>query len=128
MNRFAPYATVVLRLAVGAVFLQHGVGKLQNGIAGVAGFLHGVGIPFATPTAVYLTTVETLGAACVLLGILTRPWAALMAVDMAVAILAVQVPGGRNFELETLLLAGALALVALGDGPLAVGIRFKKTP
>jgi len=33
-------------------------------------------------------------------------------------------PGG-NFELEALLFAGALTLVALGDGPLSVAVKLK---
>ena len=31
-----------------------------------------------------------------------------------------------SFELEGLLLAGALTLMALGDGPLSLAVRFKK--
>lgn len=127
MNRYAPYATFVLRLAVGGVFLHHGLQKLHAGITGVAGFLHGAGIPFSAPVAGYLIAVETIGAVCVMLGILTRPVAALMVVNMVVAILAVVLPSGRTPELEGLLLAGALALVALGDGPLSIGIYFKKS-
>ena len=126
MNRLAPYAAVVMRLAVGGVFLRHGVGKLHNGLAATADFLHTVGLPFPQFWAVILIGVETLGAACVLLGIFTRFWAALMSVVMVVAILAVRIPQGRNFELESLLLAGALSLIALGDGPVSVGIQFKK--
>jgi len=75
---------------------------------------------------VYLIVVETIGAGCVLLGILTRAFAALMAVNMAVAIFAVKIGHGGNFELEALLLAGAVTLVALGDGPLSIAVRFKK--
>ena len=127
MNRFAPYAAFVMRLAIGGVFLRHGLQKYHTGLTGVAGFLHSAGVPFAVPAAVYLIAVETVGAVCVLLGILTRPVAILMAVNMAVAIIAVVLPSGRTPELEGLLLAGALALVALGDGPLSVGIYFKKT-
>ena len=86
--------------------------------------VHGIGFPFAVFFAGVLTVVETVGAVCVLAGILTRIWAALMAFNMAVAILAVVLP--KPPELEGLLLAGSLALVALGDGPLSIGIYFKK--
>jgi uncharacterized membrane protein YphA (DoxX/SURF4 family) len=51
-----------------------------------------------------------------------------MAVVMIVAIVAVKLPGGQNFELEALLLAGAVTLIALGDGPLSVAVRFKQNP
>ena len=126
LNRFAPYVAPILRLAVGGVFLNHGIAKLQRGVPGVAAFLHDVGFPFAPVWAVILIAVETVGAACVIAGILTRVWAACMAVEMVVAILAVVAPQGRSFELEALLFASALALVALGDGPLSIAVRFKK--
>jgi uncharacterized membrane protein YphA (DoxX/SURF4 family) len=126
MNRLAPYAAFFMRLAVGGVFLRHGVTKFQNGIPAVAGFLHGIGVPFATVFAVVITAVETVGAVCVLLGIFTRLWAACMAFEMVVAIVAAQLPQGRNFELEGLLFAGAITLVALGDGPLSVAIGLKR--
>jgi hypothetical protein len=38
----------------------------------------------------------------------------------------VKVAGGLDFELEALLLAGSLSLVALGDGPLALGMKLKR--
>ena len=126
MNRLSPYAAFIMRLAVGGVFLNHGIAKYQNGVAATAGFLSGLGIPFATIFAVILITIETVGAACVLLGILTRFWAIAMAVVMTVAIFAARLPAGRSFELEGLLLAGAVTLVALGDGPLSLAVRFKR--
>jgi uncharacterized membrane protein YphA (DoxX/SURF4 family) len=115
-----------MRLAVGAVFLRHGITKFHSGVPAVAGFLHGVGVPFSSVGAVIIIAVETVGAACVLLGIFTRFWAACMAVEMVVAILAAKLPQRGNIELEGLLLAGAITLVALGDGPLSVAIGLKR--
>jgi putative oxidoreductase len=126
MNRLAPYAAFFMRLAVGLVFLQHGLAKFHNGVPAVAGFLHGAGFPFATVFAVALIVIETVGAACVMLGIFTRAWAACMAIEMVVAIFAVRLPRGGNIELEALLFAGAVTLVALGDGPLSLAIGFKR--
>jgi len=37
-------------------------------------------------------------------------------------------PSGHWPELEGMLCAGALALVALGDGPLSLAVRFKRVP
>ena len=126
MNALAPYAAFFMRLAVGGVFLNHGITKYQTGVAGVAGFLHSLGLPFGSIFAVYLIAVETVGAVCVMLGIFTRAWAAAMAVNMVMAITLALLPHGRNFELEALLLAGSVTLVALGDGPLSLAVRFKK--
>ena len=124
-TRFSPYAAVVLRLAVGSVFLHHGWWKLHN-FAMVTDMVHGIGFPFATVFAAIVTTVETLGAVCVMLGVLTRVWALLMALEMVVAILTVLLPHGQAPEVQVLLLAGALALLTLGDGPLSIGRALKK--
>jgi len=128
VNALTPYAAFFMRLAVGGVFLLHGIAKFERGIGATAHMLAGMGFPFATIFAVILMTIETVGAICILLGILTRAWAAVMAIEMAVAIVAVKLPGHQNFELEALLLAGAVTLVALGDGPLSVAVRFKRSP
>lgn len=126
MNRLTPYAAFIMRLAVGGVFLHHGIVKFHTGVAGVADYFHSVGLPFATISAIVVIAVETVGAVCVILGIFTRFWALAMAIEMAVASFIVIWPQGRVPELELLLLAGAVTLVALGDGPLSVGIRFKR--
>ncbi|MGH7569909.1 MAG: DoxX family protein [Gemmatimonadales bacterium] len=126
MNSLTPYAAFFMRLAVGGVFLNHGIDKFQRGVAGVAGYLSSLGLPFATILAVLLIAIETVGAVCVLLGIFTRLWAMAMAVVMMGAILVAKLPRGGSFELEALLLAGAVTLVALGDGPLSIAVRFKK--
>src|SRR3989442_10905395 len=96
MNPLTPYAAFFMRLAVGGVFFRHGWVKFHNGIPAVAGFLHGIGFPFATFWAVLLIAIETIGAVCVLLGVFTRVWAALMAVEMVVAIAAVKGPSGGD--------------------------------
>ncbi len=126
MNSLSPYAAFIMLLSVGGVFLNHGIAKYHMGVSGVAGFLHSLGVPFSSLFAVYLIIVETVGAACVILGIFTRAWAAAMAVNMFVAILLAILPHGCKFELEGLLLAGSVTLVALGDGPLSLAVRFKK--
>jgi len=125
MNALTPYAAFFMRLAVGGVFLLHGVSKFQRGIPATAAFLHDIGFPFAIVFAVILIAVETIGAVCVLLGLFTRIWAVCMAIEMVVAILAVQLPRGGNFELEGLLFAGAITLFALGDGPLSVAVKLR---
>ncbi|HET7789249.1 MAG TPA: DoxX family protein [Gemmatimonadales bacterium] len=126
MNSLTPYAAFILRIAVGGIFLHHGIMKDGMGLSGVAGFFHGVGLPFATVGAAAVLVVENLGAACVILGIFTRAWALAMAIEMAVASFMVLWPQGHMPELELMLLAGSLTLIALGDGPLSIGIRFKK--
>src|SRR5438105_14047984 len=93
MNQLTPYAAFFMRLAVGGVFLHHGLMKFHTGIAGVAGVLHNVGVPFATIGAVILIVVETIGAVCVLLGLFTRAWAAGMVIAIVVRLRVALLPG-----------------------------------
>jgi putative oxidoreductase len=128
VNALTPYAAFFMRLAVGGVFLMHGIAKFKHGVHAVSQMFAGFGLPFATIFAALAIAIETIGAACVLLGIWTRAWAVAMAAEMVVAILVVKLRLGGNFELEALLLAGAVTLVALGDGPLSIAVRFKRSP
>jgi uncharacterized membrane protein YphA (DoxX/SURF4 family) len=118
MNALAPYAAFFMRLAVGGVFLSRGLDRIQSGIPSLS---------LGTLLLLLVIAIETVGAVCVLLGMWTRLWATAMAVFMTVTILATKLPHHANFALEALLLAGAVTLMALGDGPLSIGIRFKKT-
>lgn len=127
MNRFTPYAAVVLRVAVGLVFLHHGLMKVHTGVAGVAGFFHGAGIPFAAIFAGVVIAFETAGAVLLVLGVIPRIVAAGYVVEMTVAILVILIPGHQSFELEALLLAGSLSLVASGGGPLSLQGLMKKS-
>ncbi len=118
MNSLAPYAAFFMRLAVGGVFLSRGFDRIQGGIPNLS---------LGSLLVLLVIAIETVGAVCVLLGMWTRMWATAMAVFMAVTIVASKLPHHANVELEALLLAGAVTLMALGDGPLSIGIRFKKT-
>src|SRR5207244_6156836 len=67
MNALTPYAAFFMRLAVGGVFLVHGVSKFHRGIPVTTAFLHDIVFPFAVVFAIILIAVETIGAACVVL-------------------------------------------------------------
>src|SRR5436309_14485884 len=103
-----------MRLAVGGVFLIHGLDRIHGGIPRFSVGALAVKV---------VILVETVGAVCVLLGLWTRLWATAMAVLLAVKTLADKLPHRASFELEPLLPAGAVSLMALGDGPLSLGIR-----
>ncbi|HXG96725.1 MAG TPA: DoxX family protein [Gemmatimonadales bacterium] len=118
MNAFAPYAAFFMRLAVGGVFLSRGLDRIRGGIPNLS---------LSALLVLLVIAIETVGAVCVLLGMWTRFWATAMAAFMAVTIIAIELPHHANIELDALLLAGSVTLMALGDGPLSIGIRFKKT-
>ncbi|WP_158058674.1 DoxX family protein [Halorussus halophilus] len=125
------WGIALVRLALGVIFVVHGVGKLfglgptATGLDGFAGFLGGLGVPLPELAAVGVALVETVGGLFVLAGLLTRYAAALIAVDMLVATILVHFPqgfavsnGGYEFTLTLFLVA--LALVFLGSGALSV--------
>jgi putative oxidoreductase len=111
----------MLRGVVGVVFVVHGGQKLfVTGLPRFAEMLTQLGVPMPPVAAVVVALVECVGGVLLILGLFTRPAAALVAIDMVVAILVVHWrrgffnPGG--FEYPLTLLAANLALVFLGAG------------
>jgi putative oxidoreductase len=121
----------ILRVTVGLIFVIHGGQKLfVFHFAGVSRSLAGMGIPLPDVSAVVVTLVEFLGGLLLIAGLFTR-WAALfLAIEMAVALLAVHLRNGfflpRGYEYTLALLAANLALALSGPGPLALDHRLKR--
>lgn len=109
-------STFFFRLGPGIVFLLHGFLKLFGGHHDrtVALFLT-VNIPLAEPAAWLIGILEFVGGLALLSGVFLRPFAALLAVEMAAAIVIVRLPqgflGGWEFELVLLLVCSGLAFL-----------------
>lgn len=130
-------APLVLRLALGSVFFVHGAQKLFGAFGGpglqgtVAGF-RSMGLEPAIALGIAAAVLEFGGSLLLALGLFTRVTAALLCVEMLVALFAVHaphgfllngacVPGrghGVEFVLTLASMAGALAL--LGPGAASV--------
>jgi putative oxidoreductase len=115
------WGMVPLRAVVGLVFLMHGYLKLFTmGLAGTIGMFEHMGIPLPQVSAVVVIAVELLGGAALILGLFTRWAAAALAIDMAVVVLLVRLPGGffapQGVEFELTLCAAALTLALVGAG------------
>lgn len=88
----APAAAILVRLAVGWIFLSEGVQKfLYPELLGAGRFAR-IGIPFPQVTGPVVGAVEVACGALVLVGLLTRGAALLLLVDISVAILSTKVP------------------------------------
>jgi len=114
----------VVRVVVGVIFVMHGWQKLSMGFQNVGGFLGSLGVPVPTLAAVVLTIVELLGGIALILGIFSRYVAALLAIDMLVALILVHAKNGffapKGVEFPLLLLASNICLLLAGGGCLSV--------
>jgi putative oxidoreductase len=118
------WGLVVLRLVAGGAFLDSGSRKLfQVGIFGVASLFGSMHLPLPLVSAALVTLVEVLGGIALLLGWFTRLTAALLAIDMLVAVLVVYFEpaffkGGVELPLTLLAICVALALSGPGAASL----------
>ena len=114
---------LVLRIALGGVLLFHGISKLMNGVAWVAGPLGQFGLPGFMAYGLYLG--EVVAPILIILGILTRVGGLVIAFDMFMAVMLMQADkifsikqggGGWAIELEFLILIAGLVLFFMGPG------------
>ena len=118
------WGLIALRMIVGALFVVHGWQKVAAGGGGAAfaGGLAHMGFSPGVLWAWIVTVVEFGGGICLLLGVLVRPAAALIAIEMLVAITKVNwargfywTGGGWEMPALMALLAAILAVTAPGS-------------
>jgi putative oxidoreductase len=111
-----------LRLAIAAIFINHGRQKLfVYGFAGVTGAFTHMGVPMPGLMGPFIGLLEFFGGIALAIGLLTRLFALGFVFDMLAAILLVQLKKGfSGFEFEFLLLGSSLALVLAGAGGFSV--------
>lgn len=116
-----------IRMAIGVIFLVHGSQKFNPGFVG---FLTSLGIPAEMQIPIAL--VEFVPGILLIVGVLTRVSSALLAIDMLGAIFLVKhaasLTGERGFEFDLILLAGNLAIIAIGPGRISLSHVLKKIP
>jgi putative oxidoreductase len=131
MRRYLPLnsdlALLVLRVALAAILLHHGLPKVMDFGGTVAGF-QSMHVPAPTLTAVFAAIAEVIGGILILLGIAVDIAGLLVVIDMLGAIITVQLPKGfSGWEHEFSILAMALALALAGPGRYAVGVKGRVT-
>jgi putative oxidoreductase len=127
MNHHDDIGKLVLRLSVGILLLMHGLFKLIHGIAGISALIQAYGWPAWIAYGVYIG--EIIAPALLILGLFTRAGAAVIVVNMLVAVYLAHghqlfhltKTGGWLLELQGLYLFGALAVALLGAGRFSVG-------
>jgi putative oxidoreductase len=88
----ASAATIIIRLLVGWVFLSEGIQKFLFPAALGAGRFMKIGIPWPEVMGPFVGTVEIVGGSLLLCGLLTRPAAFVLLVNISVAILSTKIP------------------------------------
>lgn len=132
LNGLREWAPLLIRIALGIVFLISGVGKAlgvgpkANPIPRFAGFLGELGVPAPGASAWLVALTELLGGVFLLLGVLTRLSAIALAITMLVAVVLVHLPNGfassnGGYEYAMVLMLACISLVLSGPGRLSVG-------
>ena len=131
-NRLAGLASLVVRLIAGFIMAAHGLQKLVQGPAGFGEVLAGLGVPLPTIMAYVVTFVELAGGILLILGLLSRLAAALLTINLIVAISLVKVnvgliappQSGAGAELDLALIAGFLVVLLMGPGGISLDYLF----
>ena len=87
-------ADFLVRLILGYILFVHGWNKVNAGFAAEVGFFVKLGYPLPAACAFAVIFLETVGAACVAVGLFTRFFAAAIAVEIGVMFLFVHLPNG----------------------------------
>lgn len=119
-------ARTILRIVTGFLFAAHGWQKFNEfTIAGTQAAFAQMGVPAANLVAPVIATLELVGGVALILGVLTRVFAVLLALDMLGALFLVHAPAGifaaaGGYELVLILAAAALAVALVGAGKVSV--------
>lgn len=122
LDGLRPLGLLVLRLALGLIFLFHGYPKLFTAPRQTAEMFAKLG--FANGTSYAIGALEVFGGILLVVGFFTRPIALLLAAEMGVAIWKVHLAKGylavHEYEFPLIVGAAALALATCGPGGISL--------
>ncbi|MBI2038765.1 MAG: DoxX family protein [Candidatus Niyogibacteria bacterium] len=123
---FSGFAPLLLRIILGTIFVVHGYPKLFKNFSETAGFFESIGIRPGKFWVFAVGAVEFFGGIALVLGFATQLAAALLAIDMLVAIAKVKFRQGfvGGYEFDLTLLVIALSLVLTGPGAYAIDLSL----
>ncbi|WP_319782889.1 DoxX family protein [Oceanisphaera sp. IT1-181] len=118
--------SLALRVPAGVMFVAHGAQKLFGsfggyGLEGTGQWMASIGLEPGYLMALAAGSAEFFGGLALLIGLLTRPAAFMLAVTMLVAIITVHLPNGlfmsnNGYEFGLALLSISVALMFNGGG------------
>jgi putative oxidoreductase len=123
LEKLKPLALLLLRLALGVVFISHGYPKLFTHTREIMQVFEHMGFPGYF---VYIAgAVEFFGGAVLILGLFTHLAALLLTGEMAIALWRVHFPQGpitlvKNYEFPLVLAAAAFTLATVGAGLISI--------
>ena len=122
--------TLPVRVAVGTIFAAHGAQKLfawfgGYGLEGTAGWMASIGLEPGLLLATLAGSAEFFGGLFLIIGLLVRPSAMVLAITMVVAIITVHFENGlfmsnNGYEFALALLVISAGLIVRGAGSLSV--------
>lgn len=126
----ANVSTLPLRMVAGIIFAAHGAQKLfawfgGYGLVGTGQWLESIGLGPGYTMALLVGSTEFFGGLLLIIGLLTRPTSAVLAITMFVAIVKVHLANGlfmanNGYEFALALLAISVALAIHGGGKYSV--------
>ena len=132
----AGFSSLVLRIPIGIILAAHGSQKLFSwfggyGLEGTGGWMESIGLTPGYLMALLAGSAEFFGGIALILGLLTRPAAAISAFTMLIAIFSVHINNGlfvsnNGYEFALSLLAGTLALTFQGAGYLSIDNKLAR--
>lgn len=127
-------AALILRVGLGLALIPHGAQKLFGwfggyGLEGTGQWMASIGLQPGMLMAALAGSAEFFGGLALVLGLLTRPAAALTAFTMLVAIFSVHSGNGffmsnNGYEYGFVLLVASLSLLVSGGGRLSLDRRL----
>ncbi len=132
----AGYAPLALRLPISIIFMAHGAQKLFGwfggyGLQGTGQWMASIGMEPGVLMAFLAGSGEFFGGLFILIGLLTRPAAAVLSFTMVVAIVSVHIGNGlflsnNGYEFGLALLAATVSLALSGAGKLSADRQLVK--
>ena len=137
-KNYSNWPSLILRLAMGAGFLVHGLAKLQKGPDAFANLLAFLNVPFPHFSAWLVTLTEIFGGTALLVGLFVSVIAIPLTITMIVAMLIIHIQygfssiktiglneqgplfGPPGYELNIVYIAGLISLVMMGAGKFSI--------